>query len=221
MAIFKIINFGKTKDSFIFSFKGKDNIENHILSRVKNEEMAIVCWSECGPFFSLDLTLMGDYNSCKLQHYEKLIRETEDEFFLEEYEPLKTIKIKCLETITEFVYSNELFIKDLFEEKEPPPEHKNAKTHNKKSQNLAPQDWRFQYNLWHHSEPEKATGEAQTEDIVLDDINYDCNCWRNNSKATAASLKMERYALNATARAEKEFQAIKLTDDEWDKIEEI
>ena len=34
-------SWGITKDSFIFSFKNKDSIENYILSRVKNKTYAI------------------------------------------------------------------------------------------------------------------------------------------------------------------------------------
>ena len=43
--------FSTTRDSFIFSFKGKDNIENYILSRVKDKGYAILNNSTCGSSF--------------------------------------------------------------------------------------------------------------------------------------------------------------------------
>ena len=39
-------NFETTKDSFIFSFKNKDNTENYILSRVMDETGAIDNFTE-------------------------------------------------------------------------------------------------------------------------------------------------------------------------------
>ena len=48
---YKSSSYGITKDSFIFSFKDKENIDNYILSRVKNEERAIENWFEYGPSF--------------------------------------------------------------------------------------------------------------------------------------------------------------------------
>jgi hypothetical protein len=35
------------RDSFIFSFKNSDDIENHILSRVRNETKAIYNGNDC------------------------------------------------------------------------------------------------------------------------------------------------------------------------------
>ncbi|RIA91546.1 hypothetical protein C1645_821959 [Glomus cerebriforme] len=91
------------KDNFIFSFK--DNINNHILSRVKNEKHAISNWFLNGPSFGDgDLTLSGYHNysdnSCKQSSYEKPIRETKEKFFVEEYEfpfnPGKTFLLNLL-----------------------------------------------------------------------------------------------------------------------------
>ncbi|RIA82451.1 hypothetical protein C1645_835329 [Glomus cerebriforme] len=60
--------FGTTKDSFIFSFKDKDSIGNCILSRIEDEELAIYNHPDYGPSF-----------------------ETEDDFFVEEYEIFQII----------------------------------------------------------------------------------------------------------------------------------
>src|SRR5205823_4769257 len=50
----------KTEDSFIFSFKNSDRIENYILSRVMDKERAIFDWRGYGPSFGDgDLILLG------------------------------------------------------------------------------------------------------------------------------------------------------------------
>ncbi|RGB37544.1 hypothetical protein C1646_43964 [Rhizophagus diaphanus] len=92
-------SYGTTKDSFIFSFANKDNIENCLISRVESEKHAIAYRSYCGPSFgSIDLVIYGNYgrnkasfnkhtNSyCKKSSYENQIRETADTFSIEEYE---------------------------------------------------------------------------------------------------------------------------------------
>ena len=89
--------YGITKDSFIFSFKGKNNIDNCILSRVKNEKRAIKNWIGRGPSFGLhDLTVLKDesYLSvyCENYDYEKLIKEKggyDARLPIEEYEVFK------------------------------------------------------------------------------------------------------------------------------------
>ncbi|GES83690.1 carbohydrate-binding module family 13 protein [Rhizophagus clarus] len=48
--------FGITNNSFIFSFMNKENIEDHLLSRVNDERKAINFWTYCGPSFEKDLT---------------------------------------------------------------------------------------------------------------------------------------------------------------------
>ncbi|RGB41484.1 hypothetical protein C1646_752033, partial [Rhizophagus diaphanus] len=45
------------KDSFIFSFKDKNSIENYILSRVKDEQYAIFNHPNYGPTFGNSLVL--------------------------------------------------------------------------------------------------------------------------------------------------------------------
>ncbi|GBC12371.1 uncharacterized protein OCT59_025932 [Rhizophagus irregularis] len=89
-------NFGVTKDSFIFSFENVNNIEKHILSRVKNESKAICSASDCGAYFYDDLVMWGNnfYNSshCRKSSYEKQIRNTENKFFVEEFEVFQIIK---------------------------------------------------------------------------------------------------------------------------------
>ncbi|CAB4403735.1 unnamed protein product [Rhizophagus irregularis] len=90
------LSFGITKDSFIFSFKDKENIENYILSRVKYENFAIYNDSGFGPCFGDgDLELSGEnYElSCSyIEWYDKPIRETEGYFFVEDYEIFQIIK---------------------------------------------------------------------------------------------------------------------------------
>jgi hypothetical protein len=67
--------FSATKDSFIFSFKDSNNIESFILSRVKNEEYAILSLYNFGPSFGGgDLDLYGDHGQCFNYDYEKQIR---------------------------------------------------------------------------------------------------------------------------------------------------
>ncbi|PKB93584.1 hypothetical protein RhiirA5_440891, partial [Rhizophagus irregularis] len=73
---------GSTKDSFIFSF----NIENYILSRVKDEMRAIINDSYYGPSFGHDLYLCWFYNSareiyCGQKYYEKQIKVNNDDLF--------------------------------------------------------------------------------------------------------------------------------------------
>ncbi|PKC07905.1 hypothetical protein RhiirA5_417599 [Rhizophagus irregularis] len=94
--------YGKTKDSFIFSFNNKDNIKNHILSRVVNEKYAIDNFFLFGPSFGIeDLKICEgvessfiDYasNCCVRESYEKRIRETDGNFAIEEYEVFQIIK---------------------------------------------------------------------------------------------------------------------------------
>ncbi|PKC64397.1 hypothetical protein RhiirA1_462484, partial [Rhizophagus irregularis] len=83
---------GITKDSFIFSFKNSDDIESYILSRVKNERFAIYNYYDNGPNFSNSLTLMDNFGFCENDYYENQIRETYDNFFMEEYEVFQAIR---------------------------------------------------------------------------------------------------------------------------------
>ncbi|EXX73647.1 uncharacterized protein OCT59_021103 [Rhizophagus irregularis] len=90
-----IKHYGKTKNSFIFSFK--EDINDYILSRVVDESYAVNYFSYYGPSFGIgDLTVFGglyasdsfcnNTNFCKKFFYEKQIRNTFDHFSIEEYE---------------------------------------------------------------------------------------------------------------------------------------
>ena len=92
---------GKTKDSFIFSFKN-GNIEDAIISNIKYEDYAVDYSYMCGPKFGNDLTIYSkkkflnyrNYNVsfCKQCYYEKKIRDTEDNFSIEDYEVFQLVK---------------------------------------------------------------------------------------------------------------------------------
>ncbi|GET01604.1 carbohydrate-binding module family 13 protein [Rhizophagus clarus] len=79
---------GSTEDSFVFSFKNKENVENHILSRVKVAGYAIVNDPNRGPVFGAYEFLLDNNNSVCVQnpvYYEKLINDR-GIFSVEEYE---------------------------------------------------------------------------------------------------------------------------------------
>ncbi|RHZ52949.1 hypothetical protein Glove_454g8 [Diversispora epigaea] len=102
--------FMETNDSFIFSLKN-GNIQNSILSRVKNKSYALVYYSSdgqntCGPFFgdgefSLESNV-NDFTQDKLcscicgpdyaYFYEKSIRTTAEKFSIVDYEVFKIVK---------------------------------------------------------------------------------------------------------------------------------
>ncbi|GBB85448.1 hypothetical protein RclHR1_00120002 [Rhizophagus clarus] len=90
---------GKTKDSFIFSFKNK-NIKDAIFSNVKDTAKFAVCYCQVdGPFFGLDIFIRAtgefkDYDviSYKKSYYEKRIRDTDDKFQIEDYEVFQIMK---------------------------------------------------------------------------------------------------------------------------------
>jgi hypothetical protein len=68
-------SYGATEDSFTFSFKNGDNINEHILSRVVNENYAVFNDHTYGPSFGgADLILRGDSGHCIKDSYEKPIR---------------------------------------------------------------------------------------------------------------------------------------------------
>jgi hypothetical protein len=54
-------SYSVTRDSFIFSFKNSDGIENHILGRVRDETKAIYNGNDCPTFGDKDLCI---YSSC-------------------------------------------------------------------------------------------------------------------------------------------------------------
>ncbi|EXX56546.1 uncharacterized protein OCT59_029149 [Rhizophagus irregularis] len=86
--------FAKTKDSFIFSFKNKNNFKDLILSNIIDMNGAVYYGSNDGPTFGYDLNICKgndgskeyDYFRCRQKYYEKKIRDTEDKFSIEEYE---------------------------------------------------------------------------------------------------------------------------------------
>jgi len=93
--------YGKAKDSFIFSFKNKNDFKDAILSNVKIMDQALLYHDECGPVFDVDLFLSvkedddsREYNNnwCEQNSYEKVIREPRDKFLIEDYEVFQIVK---------------------------------------------------------------------------------------------------------------------------------
>ncbi|GBB88393.1 hypothetical protein RclHR1_14970006 [Rhizophagus clarus] len=87
--------------SFIFSFKNKDNFDVSILSRVNNMERALKYGDEYGPSFGssdlkLAITIVWnpklDCNKCIICDYEKKIRESQDKFYVEDYEVFQIMR---------------------------------------------------------------------------------------------------------------------------------
>ncbi|RHZ76374.1 hypothetical protein Glove_198g19 [Diversispora epigaea] len=76
-----------TNDSFIFSLKN-ENIENHILSHVKNASNSIYNTYNQGSDFTNDFYMSSNqtFNINWIQGYEKLIRKTTGEFLIDDYE---------------------------------------------------------------------------------------------------------------------------------------
>ncbi|GES93522.1 hypothetical protein GLOIN_2v1881255 [Rhizophagus clarus] len=100
--IWKSSGWGRTKDSFIFSFKN-NNVKDAIISNIINvkDDMyhAVDYWSTHGPFFGNDLIVRtsGEHNDydniyCKKKYYEKKIRDTEDGFSMDDYEVFQIIR---------------------------------------------------------------------------------------------------------------------------------
>src|SRR5438034_6965492 len=89
---------GKTKYSFIFSFKN-NNIKDAIISNVQNTNCALNYGPNRGPYFGHDMIISSsrestDYvdNFCKKSDYEKKIRDTSDKFSIEDYEVFQITK---------------------------------------------------------------------------------------------------------------------------------
>ncbi|GBB91475.1 hypothetical protein RclHR1_01880006 [Rhizophagus clarus] len=91
--------FGKTKDSFIFSFKSKENFKDSILSHVKDINKSLFYCDGYGPTFNFDLCLRVNDNDnsqkydicqCKQVSYEKKIRD-EEYFKGKDYEVFQII----------------------------------------------------------------------------------------------------------------------------------
>ncbi|EXX78338.1 uncharacterized protein OCT59_028782 [Rhizophagus irregularis] len=82
----------ETKATFIFSFKNK-NTEDTIISNVENAKYALFYDNEHGPCFGSGIAICAsseyvDYDniSCGDFYYEKSIRETANQFYIEDYE---------------------------------------------------------------------------------------------------------------------------------------
>ncbi|PKK60934.1 BTB-domain-containing protein [Rhizophagus irregularis] len=91
--------YNKAKDSFIFSFKN-NNTEDVIISNIENTEYAFFNDPIIGPYFGEDLIIHSYQESkgysqicCKKSHYEKKIRDTEDQFSIDDYEVKGTEEI--------------------------------------------------------------------------------------------------------------------------------
>ncbi|GBC11516.2 BTB/POZ protein [Rhizophagus irregularis DAOM 181602=DAOM 197198] len=78
-----------------------DNIKDSIISNIENTEYAFYNGSYVGPYFGKDLIIYSsssdfeDYSHryCRKNYYEKIIRDTEDLFSIEDYEVFQITKI--------------------------------------------------------------------------------------------------------------------------------
>jgi hypothetical protein len=89
---------GKTSDSFIFSFKNND-VRDSIITNIQNIDNAVVYSPRFGPQFGRDIFIYSstesvDYNTTgyKKHFYEKKIRDAEEKFFIEDYEVFQIIR---------------------------------------------------------------------------------------------------------------------------------
>ncbi|UZO05063.1 uncharacterized protein OCT59_025424 [Rhizophagus irregularis] len=85
-------SWGRTKDSFIFSFKDND-VKNAIISNIRNTSYAVRYYYQFGPYFGYDIIISASRESvnygdiwCRKRYYEKKIRDTEEQFSMEDYE---------------------------------------------------------------------------------------------------------------------------------------
>ncbi|GET51625.1 hypothetical protein GLOIN_2v1848845 [Rhizophagus irregularis DAOM 181602=DAOM 197198] len=91
------LSWHKTDESFIFSFNNKD-INNAIISDIENTNFALYNNYQYGPHFG-DITIYSsnrssDYNNIyyKKQNYKKRIRDSESNFYIEDYEVFQIVK---------------------------------------------------------------------------------------------------------------------------------
>ncbi|CAG8559840.1 5073_t:CDS:2 [Acaulospora colombiana] len=92
---------GNTKDSFLFSLGDGEDIRNSILSRIQENNRAVLCSQAIGACFgSGDLVMGGTHSnfnvelgcSCKRQSYERpLMNTNHDRFSVDEYEVFKIV----------------------------------------------------------------------------------------------------------------------------------
>ncbi|EXX65421.1 uncharacterized protein OCT59_025351 [Rhizophagus irregularis] len=92
-------SYGKTENSFIFTFKNKHHIKNAIISKVKDKNYAIFYKYEHGPQFGGDIVMSSsnefiDYETISYQQddYEKKLRDSDGVFSMEDYEVFKIVK---------------------------------------------------------------------------------------------------------------------------------
>ncbi|RGB27418.1 hypothetical protein C1646_718663 [Rhizophagus diaphanus] len=93
-----ISSYGKTEDSFIFSFKNK-HIKNVIISKVKDKKYALCYKYLHGPQFGGDIVMSSsnefiDYETISYQQddYESKLRDSVGEFSMEDYEVFQIVK---------------------------------------------------------------------------------------------------------------------------------
>ncbi|GES90220.1 hypothetical protein GLOIN_2v1884231 [Rhizophagus clarus] len=111
--------FGEVNNSFIFSFKSKNNFKDPILSHIKDTISALFYHDACGPSFSIDIFLCSEKTNdlkddddlrinddleeyddlkeydcyrCKQTSYENKIKDAEN-FLMEDYEVFKLVKV--------------------------------------------------------------------------------------------------------------------------------
>ncbi|EXX54143.1 hypothetical protein RirG_237420 [Rhizophagus irregularis DAOM 197198w] len=92
---------GETKNSFIFSFKNKNNCKDAVISNIENT-ISFYFNPSRGPsfgdsdifIFSSNVNTDYDANYCKKSHYEKKIRDSIDRFSIEDYEVFQIMKRK-------------------------------------------------------------------------------------------------------------------------------
>ncbi|GES84534.1 hypothetical protein GLOIN_2v1868421 [Rhizophagus clarus] len=92
---------GETKDSFIFSFKNKNNFKDVIISNIENTKSFYFSPLRGPSFGSDDIFIyatneFANYNTiyCIKSHYEKKIRDSQNRFSMEDYEIFQIIKRK-------------------------------------------------------------------------------------------------------------------------------
>ncbi|RGB27271.1 hypothetical protein C1646_819872 [Rhizophagus diaphanus] len=90
---------GKTKDSFIFSFKN-NLIKDVIISNVVDTNFALSFYTTHGPYFGNDIIIFSsnggtnyNFSCCRKNYYEKKIRDSEDQFSIEDYEVFQITKL--------------------------------------------------------------------------------------------------------------------------------
>ncbi|GBC04828.1 hypothetical protein RclHR1_00590014 [Rhizophagus clarus] len=92
-------SWGKTKGSFIFSFKNKNDFKDAIISNVIDTNCALDCSPSCGPKFGSDIIVCSsvasmnyNYNLSRKYYYEKNVRDTEDKFSIDNFEVFQIIR---------------------------------------------------------------------------------------------------------------------------------